>query len=48
MGECPNNAELYDVDRHLIFGVADVAVALLQNVRKGKTPIPPPPANEEH
>ena len=40
----PNNAKVYEVERHLIFGTAEAAEARLQKVRKGKTlPSPPPP-----
>ena len=41
----PNNPNLYEVERQLIFGTAEAAEAHLQKVRKGKTPTtnPPPP-----
>ena len=39
----PNNPKLYEVERHLIFGVAEAAEAHLQKVRKGKTPTTNPP-----
>ena len=40
-----NNPKLYEVERNLIFGMAEAADTHLQKVRKGKTPTtnPPPP-----
>ena len=48
---CPhraNNPKVYEVKRHLVFGMAVAAEAHLQTVRKRKTPTtnPPPPPNE--
>ena len=48
----PNNPNLYEVERRLIFGTAEAAEAHLQKVRKGKTPHPPneasqPPTNPQ-
>ena len=45
----PNDRNLYEVERHLIFGTAAAAEAHLQKVCTGKTPTtnPPPPPQQQ-
>ena len=42
----PNNPQLYEVERHRIFGTAEAAKAHHRKVRKGKTPTTDPPPQQ--